>query len=200
MNSYSQHQEDTYILHFCFVHKIDFPTSVIEIGACDGINLSNSRAYCEIGWHGLLVEPQPEYYKRLEVLYENIKKVKTFNVAISDLTGKVKFDINKKKPDHSCISDEGVNISSLSYPDLLQLAKWDKPIGVLSIDAEGYDTEILNQVLRTDNLPYFIIIESNDTTERREQIELFNDKYTIINVLSVNMVLCRSDLIENLAT
>ena len=45
MNSYSQHQEDTYINSIIDGRKIDIPKLFIDLGACDGIHLSNSRLF-----------------------------------------------------------------------------------------------------------------------------------------------------------
>ena len=55
---------------------------------------------------------------------------------------------------------------------------------------------ILTQVLQTQNLPYFIISESNTPLDRSLQIDLLNQKYDLINVLSVNTLWVKKGLIK----
>jgi FkbM family methyltransferase len=55
MNSYSGYGEDKWIYE-----NINPPTGVFcEVGAYDGISSSNTLAFEQIGWTGMLVEPDP---------------------------------------------------------------------------------------------------------------------------------------------
>ena len=58
MTSYSQHGEDIYINALMNL-GLELSPLVYELGACDGVNLSNSRALIEAGWRGVLVEASP---------------------------------------------------------------------------------------------------------------------------------------------
>ena len=56
MKDYSQNGEQKIILEY-FQDK--YKGKVLDIGANDGITLSNSRALIEKGWDGVLIEPAP---------------------------------------------------------------------------------------------------------------------------------------------
>jgi len=55
MKIYSQNLEQNYILEYFKDRRGTF----IDIGANDGLTLSNTRALVELGWRGVFVEPSP---------------------------------------------------------------------------------------------------------------------------------------------
>lgn len=63
---YSQHNEQEIILNFfngrtgCY----------LDIGAFDGVEMSNTLALAELGWSGTAIEPSPWVFKRLKNNYE----------------------------------------------------------------------------------------------------------------------------------
>ena len=60
----------------------------VEIGAWDGVDLSNTAFFeRERSWTGLVVEPLPDRYQTLITQ----RKCKTANVAISDVDGEAEF-------------------------------------------------------------------------------------------------------------
>ena len=193
MRSYSQHEEDVYLWNYIKKHKLDIPKTFIELGACDGTNLSNCRLFAEQGWSGICVEANPNYYKDLFLLYKDRPDVECLNAAVipEHMEGThVEFNIYPDFIDHSgihhyekhspCVKME---IETVKYKHL----NLDK-VGLLSIDIEGMDTFILTDVLLSDLKPEFIIIESNTLEERRHQVDLLNIDYDIINILDVNTI------------
>lgn len=202
MNSYSQHNEDTYIDHLCRLHGIDLPKTVIEIGACDGLRLSNSRYFIEYkGFEAICVEPNPFYYDQLKLLYAKNRKVICVKAAISGYDGVVNMSIDDDRRDSGHISDAGnIKVVSMPYEKLLNKCNYEnREIGVLSIDTEGEDAVILADAINTENMPYFIVIESNEPKHRQLQIDIFKHYYDILNVLSVNLVLVKKGLVKNFA-
>jgi len=81
---YSQNNEEQVILSY-FGNKIG---NLLDIGANDGLTLSNSRKLIELGWSAELIEPAEIPYNKLIELYKENKKVKLHNIAISDFKGK----------------------------------------------------------------------------------------------------------------
>lgn len=61
MNDYSQNGEGK-IIHGFFGN---FKGTLLDLGANDGITLSNSRGLIEDGWGGVLVEPSPVAFDKL---------------------------------------------------------------------------------------------------------------------------------------
>ena len=56
---YSQSGEDFIAWHYFDFKKNGF---FVEIGAFDGIHLSNTYSFERAGWRGICVEPHPEYF------------------------------------------------------------------------------------------------------------------------------------------
>ena len=64
----------------------------VDIGANDGITLSNSLALeKDYGWNGLVIEPLPKHYESLMKL----RNCTILNVCVSNVTGFTKFNIVK---------------------------------------------------------------------------------------------------------
>ena len=71
------------------VHKIYFPTlrngTFLEMGALDGITYSNTKFFEDtMGWSGVLIEPIPSSFAKLEV---NRPNCKLFQYAVSTKEG-----------------------------------------------------------------------------------------------------------------
>lgn len=75
---YSQNDEERYILGYFE----DRAGKFLDIGAHDGVNLSNTRALAERGWSGTLVEPSPVPFQALMGNYRERSDVNLVNAAI----------------------------------------------------------------------------------------------------------------------
>lgn len=80
-NVYSQYGEDG-IIEAAF-NKIGFKNKwCLEVGAADGILFSNTRRYVEQGWNAILIERDPEHYKRL---VENCKAYPNAHCVLAEV-------------------------------------------------------------------------------------------------------------------
>ena len=63
---YGQNKEDE-IINNLIVSKYgeNFKGSILDLGANDGVTLSNSRFFVERGWHGVLVEAGNKPFEKL---------------------------------------------------------------------------------------------------------------------------------------
>jgi FkbM family methyltransferase len=175
MKFFSQFQEDEFIVKYCERYRINLHPVAIEIGASNGLDLSNIRHFCiEKGFKGIYIEPHPERFKEL---LENTKgqNAVCINMAclresdVDKSTLKVKFKL-ENNPDFSHISSIDGTYVDATWWNLLKIrVQW---IGILSIDVEGNDTSILEDVTHSGDRPQFIIIESNATTERMKQVRI----------------------------
>lgn len=75
---YSQRDEEPVILEYFGKYRGVF----LDLGAYDGVALSNTRALAELGWYGVAVEAAPSIFAKLEENYRNLPKVQLINVAI----------------------------------------------------------------------------------------------------------------------
>jgi FkbM family methyltransferase len=151
---YSQYGEQEFILNY-FKNKKGV---LIDIGAADGINNSNTKKLIENGWSGLLVEPTPINYKRLLELHSNNNLIIIENCGCGDITTDSIFYIDNNDDYHqistfleeqkkgcenyyNCTFDE-INTKVYNTTELLIKHNLTN-IDFLSIDTEGYDEKVL---------------------------------------------------------
>jgi FkbM family methyltransferase len=156
---YSQGYEQQFLINYFNNKKIGV---LVDIGAADGINNSNTRYLIENGWGGILIEPNKKNYNKLLELYSDNEKIIIENLGCSNKNVKgAKFFIDK--------NDEFEQISTFSeenylfckdyfkcdfVEDEIDLIKTSevfskhnlKYIDFVSIDAEGYDSLIIDGI------------------------------------------------------
>ena len=99
---YSQNKEDEIVLNYFG----DFVGVLLDIGANDGITLSNSRLLIERGWEADLVEPSPNAFAKLraatleertlvgdtfQTTYGETDRIGLYNFAIAKENGVIPF-------------------------------------------------------------------------------------------------------------
>ncbi len=82
---YSQFGQDEFVWNYLNKKKSGI---YIDVGAHDGINISNSKFFEDQGWFGLCIEPIKKIFDRLDL---NRKKTICINGAVSDIDGEVTF-------------------------------------------------------------------------------------------------------------
>lgn len=194
---YSQNNEEQVILNYFSNQSQGI---FLDIGANDGITLSNVRALAEKGWKGALIEPSMISYEKAVKNYEKFKKVRIYNCAISDKTGHFDFYESGEHlghGDHSLLSslkqDETkrwtreeftkTSVNSFTYTDWRSLTKF-KFFDFISIDAEGYDYEILTQINLKFSRTKMICIEHNG--KEIEKYRTYCERYKMRQVLLNN--------------
>jgi len=156
---YSQNEEEKYILQYLG----DKVGSFIDIGANDGVTLSNTRALADRGWAGVLVEPSPTAFAKLKENYKDKEGFYFYQFALGITNGTLKFydsGTHLNKGDHGLLS----TLSSADYTKWMQTTKYTeievqcfrwktflnrlklKAFDFISLDAEGLDYEILKQI------------------------------------------------------
>lgn len=159
MKTYSQNAEDLFVLnHFGYTFK----GTLLEIGANDGVTLSNSRLLIEHGWKAHLVEPGTTF----GLLPIDDPLVKTYNYAIGG-----EFSKSMTLHESGAHVIGGADIGLVSTLDFEETLRWRKSgvkfetrevdvkpfrdlyadmrehvLDFISIDAEGYDFDILQQI------------------------------------------------------
>lgn len=190
---YSQNNEEQVIVNF-FGNKIG---NLLDIGANDGITFSNSRKLLELGWSGELIEPAEKPFNKLKQLYNDNKKVKLHNLAISDLRGEMTFyssgehvgngdsDLlstlsiaDKQKWENSTIYKES-KVQSLKWIDFYNWQIYD----FINIDAEGYDLSILKQMDLKEIGCKCLCIEHNGIlyNDIMRELRKYNMKVILVN-------------------
>lgn len=149
---FSQNNEEIAIHNYFGNHKGTF----LDIGAHDGKALSNTWALSQNGWSGVCIEPSPEIFERLKKNYFDNSLVKCFEIGIGKETKKATFYNNPEYYSTTSIYDMDkwaaagqkftqTEIQMYDFKTFLEIS----PIthfDFISLDAEGLDWEILQQM------------------------------------------------------
>lgn len=199
---YSQNLEEQFILEYFK----DFKGKLLDVGANDGKTFSNSLRLIELGWNAVLVEPSRTAFDKLDELHKFNSSVKLFNLAIGNEVSKLTFH----ESGHHLKDKSDVALLSSLYKN--ETTKW-KNAGVyfneyevlvttynhikdnydfITIDAEGYDLEILKQI----DLSYtkLLCIEWNSIQSNKDSILEYCAAFGMNKVIyqsPENLLICR---------
>lgn len=199
---FSQNDEEKHILQYFG----GFVGAFCSIGENDGKTLSNVRALAERGWSGVMLEPDPAAYSRLEALYHGHRGFYVYRYAISSHNGKrilnksgellKQGDIGLVSTFHASEMDRFKKV--LSYePEEVKTYKWKTalnrwPIKVfdfISIDIEGDEMNVLPSIdLSKTKL---LCIEWNSKPELKLEFEKYLDGFRVIYTSAENLLYAR---------
>ena len=132
LHLYSHLDEQSIICNY--LKRIDSKNKhCVDIGASDGISMSNTFALFRAGWQGLAVECDSEKFSKLALIY---KKLTHVNLSRCKIT-----------PDN--------------VVDLLKANSVPVDFGFLNLDIDGYDYFILKEILKSFR-PSLLCIEINE--------------------------------------
>lgn len=160
MNNYSQNNEQEIIANFFKDHKGTF----LDMGANDGITLSNTYALVLGGWKGTLVEASPKAFDRLVKNLSPNDNLDAYNCAVGSYDGKIILKESGEllgKGDVALVSStkddevhrwdslnipfENVEVECITFKTLLERSE-EKTFDFVSIDIEGMELEVLPQM------------------------------------------------------
>lgn len=193
--SHSQHNEDL-LVDLIFESKRD--GFYVDVGANDPVFNNNTRRFYLRDWRGVNIEPSPLPFQKL--VRERPKDI-NLNVAIGPKRGNMTFyhvadestfsSFDKVVADRmaalvrSTVRPELVEV--LTLRDIFEEHAHGRKVDFLSVDAEGYDLEVL---------------KSNDWKRHRPAVvlvEMHNDPKRIVDFLSsVNYVLVFNNTVNGL--
>jgi FkbM family methyltransferase len=173
---YSQNSEEIVILNYFHLQEIKKGT-FIDIGANDGITLSNTRALAELGWSGVLIEPSKEAYKRACENNKNNLSIQIYNCAIGKENKLITFYESGEhlgKGDTSLLStivkDELSRWKDETFTENVAMCyDWKyfleqselKEFDFISMDIEGMELEVLPQMDLNELKVYLFCVEWN---------------------------------------
>lgn len=155
---YSQNNEEQIIQKY-FGNKAG---TFLDIGANDGITLSNTFALSNVGWTGTLVEASPKAFTRLQECYQHLKGFELIHAAVGATNGKIILHESGEhlgKGDVALLStikptekdrwlDEVFNevtVPCINFNTMLGLSK-HKKFDFISMDIEGMELDVLPQM------------------------------------------------------
>lgn len=181
--SYSQEGEDLLIYKLLNQKKHGF---YVDVGAYDPNRFSNTKFFYNKGWSGINIEPDPDSYKKF---LKTRSRDTNLNIGVGAKNGKMIFyqifpdtlsTFSKKQAEF--YEKIGFKIKSKRKLKIKRLdsviRKYckDRKIDFLSIDTEGYETEVLNSNNWKLFRPKVICIESytfnTEETPGKERVEI----------------------------
>jgi FkbM family methyltransferase len=189
---YAAHNVDQYVKETFFPNKSN--GYFIDIGAHNGIDISNTYYFEQEGWNGICFEPIPEIF----TLLQQNRKCKLVNKALSDKSGTSSFfnikgysdmlsglvehypqehiaRINREIEEHNQDYDY-IDVECSTFEQEVQ----EKNIDILSIDTEGSELTILKTIDFSKYNINIMIVEYN--YHNPEIIDfLRNNNFEIVN-------------------
>lgn len=154
------------------------PGRFVEVGACDGVSVSNTVFLAEAGWTGLYVEPHPVTFKLCVQNHAQHSNITVANTAISSYSGEAElFDIGECSTlvwDKSAIDWGGdrskkftVRVTTLDL--LLDSLGWKPGFELLVIDVEQNELKVLAGFDIWRWQPGLVIIEAHEKDNAPER-------------------------------
>jgi FkbM family methyltransferase len=144
---------------------------LIDVGAADGYWNSNSRILLQRpGWTGVLIEPEPEQFEKLNKMYTGRPGISCVNCGIGLERGKQTFYCGgqvstfKEEIKHSAEVNHKIqyiktDIWITTLTNVLDDIGVEVPIDFLSIDAEGMNYEVWQSLDKQKYSPKLVCIE-----------------------------------------
>lgn len=189
---------------------------IVDIGAHDGIDGSNSRQFVLDGWSALLVEPLPSAFDALEKNCAGLKNVRLCRSACADFDDAGLFFIGVDGPTGQtsslCNDDvwrhnhsgQQISVPVRRLTTLLEQYGLPATFGILLIDTEGMDLEVLKGLDFEKYRPAVIcteIYEGNPEKEKHKRALLSSLKYRMRGSVGSDTIWTCSDLVgENVWT
>jgi FkbM family methyltransferase len=180
--SHSQIFQDLFVYFFSNKKRNGF---FLEIGAADGINISNTYLLeKKFNWNGILCEPNPIHKTKI---LKNRRSILNTNIIDSKTSIKKIFyihynnfnsSLNKIKKFHNKIS-----LKTISLNSLLKKYQCPKIIDYISIDTEGNEFNILKNYNFKKYMVKIFSIEHNFDTSNRKKIFKLMEKNNYKRIL-----------------
>ncbi|MGH2858071.1 MAG: FkbM family methyltransferase [Solirubrobacteraceae bacterium] len=185
----------------------------VEAGANDGYHQSNTyRLERALGWRGVLIEPVPSLYR---AAVRERPGARVFNCALVSRTyaqddvrliyGGMMTTVagtrETEAADRSWAQAAHAMVQEAPEHDFVVRARTlssildevsAPEIDFLSLDVEGFETQVLEGLDLTRHAPRWILVEVRERADRREAVEaILGDRYEVARQLSPYDVLYR---------
>ena len=190
----------------------------VEVGAYDGIFVSNTWGLAERGWDGLLIEPVPHLAELCRKNYVGHERVRVIQKAVGASASQVTLhlgdvfttantDLLAEYGDISwasgSITAEQVVVECQALDQVLSEENVPKEFDLLVVDVEGFETEVFAGFDLARWRPKMLIVELVDThpnlsTTQRQDARLgrslASSGYVIAHKDWINTVFVREDV------
>jgi FkbM family methyltransferase len=204
---YSQNNEETLILDF---FKDQNHGTFLDIGANDGITLSNTYALLDMGWDAVYIEASPKAYERLmaNIFAKRNGNIFTSNIAVGDRNEYVEFyesgellgsgdaalvsslySAEIKRWDSLNIPFEKISVEMVDFKTLLsRIPEVYRRFDLLSLDIEGGEMSVLPQIDFNQLGIKMAIIEWNSKNAEFYDNIMFNFGFKLLSTNPENRI------------
>lgn len=175
----------------------DFPRIVVDVGANNGFYGSNSFPFVARGWRAIMVEPHPVAFTELQNLHRHKPHVTCLNVACLNVTGTLPM-VTGRDPSTSTLSRDPellktrtqnvIQVEVKCLSDVLNGLSIPRDIGLLTVDAEGMDYEVLLGLDFSRWHPRLIITEDYEAKEAKKTALLTGQGYQLVMPIAGNTI------------
>ena len=163
---------------------------IVDVGAGDGVNMSNSKHLEDKGWKAICIDADPRVKK---ALHKN--RLHAHSVLISTKKDKQTFYMNADTPDISGIiktkgnSDKSTELIPTTLEAILKKEKIGK-IDILSIDTEGTEIDVFESMDWEVHKPRYLVIEFDTQGTVNLEVEPYFTKlgYKAVAIHGPNMI------------
>ncbi len=198
---YSQNNEEQIIQRY---FGAGYKGTFLDLGANDGITLSNTFALSNAGWKGTLVEASPKAFARLQECYEHMTGYSLIHAAIGTHNGKAVLNESGEhlgKGDVALLSTtrdqemerwvdevfEQVTVPAINFATMLGLSE-HKHFDFISMDIEGLELDILPQMDLRGLLCRLLCVEYNGKDQEKYDAIITPQGYKLIHKNAENLI------------
>lgn len=207
MNFYSQYGEDKIVAEiFGSTLESCAPCNLLDIGAWGVKDLSNSRAFIELGWNAVLCEFSPKPVRELVQEYANCDRVKIVQAAVVPihqhcLEFQISDDALSATPDSETVRKWGRDnaggyfgrlwVPTVPLKDICNQFFGERQIDYLSIDTEGTSVDLLLEFLSFGYWKPRVIVCEHDARDQHIWEAARKSSYSVRERNETNVILER---------
>jgi len=176
---------------------------IIDVGANDGITISNSFPFVKLGWRAILIEPAPLVFKKLTANCGHYDNVLCLQVACCDKPGEGNLYFGSDGEDGFmstlCTSENEwfnrhrgpsfVRVKTDSLTGILERYHAPDRPGILLVDCEGMDYEVLLGLDFRQFRPTIIVTEEYEWEPEKHAAKyglLIRARYSLVQKVGCN--------------
>jgi FkbM family methyltransferase len=207
----SQHGEARVLLELV---KEDWPRFLVDVGAHDGLYLSNSYPFICKGFRGLLFEPLPSVFAQLVETHYFHPQATCLPIAVSDFNGRSRLfvgadgdfgmnsslSVDENAWFQSVRSQRHVEVDVKTLTSLLEQYEFPRDFSILLVDAEGMDYEVLKGLDFTRFRPRLILTEEylfNLEKHQAKWSHLLAAGYVFLSLIGCNALWASEELLRS---
>src|SRR5579859_806124 len=174
ISSYAQNFEDVLLRRALNDVENGF---YIDVGAQDPIFDSVSRAFYELGWRGIHVEPMAQYAERLR---QDRPDETVLNAAVSNRSGVMPFyaipdtGMSTGRPEIARNAETAgyavveSMVAAITLDQIFKLVDGRQAIHWLKIDVEGFEAPVLQGWRTSRQRPWIVVVEAISPTDHSD--------------------------------